>query len=1391
MRTGFKQVLAGAVLGALAFALPLRSDAQTDGSVAFTVTTSNVNGGYNPRNVMAIWVVNSSGTFVKTLKRMARTRIGYLTQWNGQSGGNVVDAVTGATLGTHETHNVTWNCRDVAGAIVPDGTYRVRVEFTTINGAGPYSADLCQFVKGTASLTNTYANMTGLSNMRLVYTPVMVAHDLAIVSMAPSVAPPNALVPVTIVVSNREVTTESFSVVLSNLTTRTLVGTAAVTGLTAGRTTNVVMSWSTPARVPVAGAAYTLSATAGPQSGEINTADNKREQVVIVRNPVHDVGLSSLQVPTWILVGSTASLSVTATNVGDVAESVTVTLRDATDAVAIGSKGASLAPMASSNLTFSWNTAGRTVGTHTVTAAVSAVTGETSLANNGLQRTLPLATGVVTNTLVATNAVWRFNDQGLDLHRAPWTALSYYSGAWGVGPAELGYGDGDEATVISYGPLVNAKYPTSYFRREFTLDGPPLVLAGRVRRDDGVAVYLNEREVLRDNLPTGMLSYTSLAVVAIDGAAETNFTAFTIDPDLVRTGRNVIAAEVHQQTVNSTDLSFALELRGTFPVMPTRRDLAVSEFSADTRAAAGDRVRLHARVENRGQAAESFTVVISNRTTLVPLASAGVSELPVGEGADVDLDWDSPISGAGSHELRASVPVLPGETVTNDNTSDLAVVLRPVASAPVQVEALAGIGGYCGAVALDGPQLIAGAGSFLVWMGEAMSQPVAQVLLPGVVRAVVASNGWVWAACGPQGVQVVDARAMPPRVVATLDTTGEAESLALRGTRLYVADGVAGLRVFDVSDPALPSLAGALATAGPATDVALGAGAQAGIADGYNGLQLVDAATLQRGAANDQVAGATHLAFLPGSAHVLMLDASGALTVINVSGALPTRVARVELAEPGRGLLVQGSRALVACGATGLLPVDLANPAQPVVGAAIATRGDAEGLARQGSLLAVAEGFTGVEWFDSADLTSPTALGAASIGGRARGAAVTNGLLAVAAGVEGLRVYSITNPASPRWLSTSTNATQARAVAIEGTLAAVADGQSGLRLIGLADPTHPVLQATYQSADLGSVAAVASGPGRVVITDGRRLEWLDAAVPTAPVLRGAYASPGYVHALGLSDDVVVAAAGEAGLLVLRLDQAGGIVLLAQVAGPVPALDVDVRGTNVLVAAGEAGWFLYDLSTPAAPQLLQQFSGHATAQNSALQTADRVLTADASRGLHALQVRVLTPVQKAQVEPLARALSLAAAGPLAVVSLDDAGLAIVDASPGDRDMDNLRDTLEQRIVDANPTDALASVEDVRAGDDFDGDGLNNLAEQIAGTDLVDPASVFAVLDSGRNSGGFTLSWASVAGKTYTVRRATDLRIGFSDVATGLAATPPTNTYTDPAPPDNAFYLVTVD
>jgi hypothetical protein len=166
--------------------------------------------------------------------------------------------------------------------------------------------------------------------------------------------------------------------------------------------------------------------------------------------------------------------------------------------------------------------------------------------------------------LVPDGAVWKYLDDGSNQGMA-WRDTTFNDSGWASGPAQLGYGDGDEATVVSYGPDPNNKYITTYFRHSFDVADPTLFsyLHLKLLRDDGAVVYLNGSELKRSNMPEGtMIGYLTLASSTVGGSDEDTFFGFYPDSGDLKYGTNVLAVEIHQRSVTSSDISFDLELIG-------------------------------------------------------------------------------------------------------------------------------------------------------------------------------------------------------------------------------------------------------------------------------------------------------------------------------------------------------------------------------------------------------------------------------------------------------------------------------------------------------------------------------------------------------------------------------------------------------------------------------------------------------------------------------------------------------------------------------------------------------------------------------------------------------------------------------------------------------------
>ena len=114
--------------------------------------------------------------------------------------------------------------------------------------------------------------------------------------------------------------------------------------------------------------------------------------------------------------------------------------------------------------------------------------------------------------ILPAGSSWSYLDDGSD-QSTTWYATGFDYSSWTTGNAELGYGDGDETTVVSYGPDSGNKYPTTYFRTSFiatAADVANSALLLSAIRDDGMVVYINGVQVWSDNM-AAVFNYLSYA----------------------------------------------------------------------------------------------------------------------------------------------------------------------------------------------------------------------------------------------------------------------------------------------------------------------------------------------------------------------------------------------------------------------------------------------------------------------------------------------------------------------------------------------------------------------------------------------------------------------------------------------------------------------------------------------------------------------------------------------------------------------------------------------------------------------------------------------------------------------------------------------------------------
>jgi hypothetical protein len=154
--------------------------AQTGGTLTVTATTSQTSTPtYKPKNIVAMWIEDNSGNFVKTLLALAGERKQYLKSWlfvtsKAKLAYNTVDAKTGATQTSHAARTCTWNGKNHLSVLVADGTYTLKMELTDNDGAKQNLASFT-FTKGTSIQTLTPATTSGFSNISIEWIPLNTA----------------------------------------------------------------------------------------------------------------------------------------------------------------------------------------------------------------------------------------------------------------------------------------------------------------------------------------------------------------------------------------------------------------------------------------------------------------------------------------------------------------------------------------------------------------------------------------------------------------------------------------------------------------------------------------------------------------------------------------------------------------------------------------------------------------------------------------------------------------------------------------------------------------------------------------------------------------------------------------------------------------------------------------------------------------------------------------------------------------------------------------------------------------------------------------------------------------------------------------------------------------
>ena len=192
------------------------------------------------------------------------------------------------------------------------------------------------------------------------------------------------------------------------------------------------------------------------------------------------------------------------------------------------------------------------------------IAGEITGAGQEYLITFPPGPALSNTTFFTFGATWKYLDDGSNQGTA-WRSNSFNDASWPSGAGQLGFGDNDETTLLRSNRTDNTRIATYYFRKALTIADQAQfgTFAMRLLRDDAGIVYFNGREVFRSpNMPSGTVNYDTVTGGSAPPDNTIDTTNIVNSGDLLFDGLNGIACEIHQQSLNSSDISFDLELIG-------------------------------------------------------------------------------------------------------------------------------------------------------------------------------------------------------------------------------------------------------------------------------------------------------------------------------------------------------------------------------------------------------------------------------------------------------------------------------------------------------------------------------------------------------------------------------------------------------------------------------------------------------------------------------------------------------------------------------------------------------------------------------------------------------------------------------------------------------------
>ena len=214
-----------------------------------------------------------------------------------------------------------------------------------------------------------------------------------------------------------------------------------------------------------------------------------------------------------------------------------------------------------------------------------------------------------------------------------WTMPEYDDSNWENGPTGIGFGDGDDATILSD---MEAHYFSVYLRHTFSVDDTSSLkeLYLNVDWDDGFVAYLNGVEVARSYLGTigSFVPFYEPASANHEAGTPISFdiSAFL---SLIRSGTNTVAVQCHNRSLDSTDLTIIPEL---YSYKKSKAPCGKTAFTTET-----------VTLQGHANAAHTLGVMVQGtQASWNPLKAEWTADVHLSDGLNIismNTDCDQPV----------------------------------------------------------------------------------------------------------------------------------------------------------------------------------------------------------------------------------------------------------------------------------------------------------------------------------------------------------------------------------------------------------------------------------------------------------------------------------------------------------------------------------------------------------------------------------------------------------------------------------------------------------------------------------------------------------------------------------------------------------------------------